>query len=252
MYGYFYEMIPRNVMLPFWARGMLARAGVLAGACVGIIAVVLFVNGSLGQDSEAPPPQAAKAPPARLEPMESPVPAKQEDAAEVKASAPAEAKPFSLGDAVRIVETAEKGSAVRALKAGTDADSTFYVELVGPAGARSGFQVNAAGAMSRTAVKTALPTNATTARMKPLGQSPNAKDIKVITLHEAVSFVERAGKGDVLKAERSGSGAVTQFDVEVAGEKDKTRRFVVNATGKAIVEALEPVQKKGKGKKGGR
>jgi hypothetical protein len=230
---------------------MFARAGILAGACVGIVGVVLLVNGSLGQDAEAPPAQPAKVQPAKIEPTESPRP-QQNDPAKVNAAAPAEVKPLSLSDAVRAVESKEKGTAVRAVKTGPDADGSFYVELVAPGGTRSGFQVDAAGALSRTAVKIATPAKGISGRTKQLGQTPNAKDIKVIDLHEAVSLVERAGKGEVLKAERSGTGAVTQFDVEVAGDKDKPRRFVVNATGKAIVEAFEPVQKKGKGKKGGR
>lgn len=68
------------------------------------------------------------------------------------------------------------------------------------------------------------------------GQDAPAKELKMISLGEAVSLVEKAGKGEPVLAEKVGEGAKAQFNVDVLGVNGAKSRFNVNATGKVIVE----------------
>ena len=69
-----------------------------------------------------------------------------------------------------------------------------------------------------------------------------------ISLNEAISLVEKAGKGEVVKGEKWGEGTQAQFNLEVLGQKGVRIYLVVNATGKVVVETPEATKAK-KGKK---
>ncbi len=74
---------------------------------------------------------------------------------------------------------------------------------------------------------------------------------RTISLCEAINLLEKAGKGEVVKAEKTGEGTSAQFNLEVLG-KDKARTaFNVNATGKVIVENTQPARGSSTGKKTG-
>jgi hypothetical protein len=68
------------------------------------------------------------------------------------------------------------------------------------------------------------------------GQDVPAKEFKMISLGEAVSLIENAGKGEPVLAEKLGEGAKAQFNIDVLGANGAKCRFNVNATGKVIVE----------------
>jgi hypothetical protein len=75
------------------------------------------------------------------------------------------------------------------------------------------------------------------------GQDVPAKEPKMISLGEAVSLIEKTGKGEAVLAEKVGEGAKAQFNVDVLGANGAKSRFNVNATGKVVVEVPVPAKK---------
>jgi len=85
---------------------------------------------------------------------------------------------------------------------------------------------------------------------KPADKVAASGEGKSISLIEAISLVEKTGKGLVVKAERIGEGTSVQFNVDVLGTDRTQTHFNVNATGKVIVENTQSV-KNSTGKKSG-
>jgi len=89
-------------------------------------------------------------------------------------------------------------------------------------------------------------------------QSQESKTTKFISLQEAISIVQNAGRGEVVKGEKVGEGAETHFDLEVVDKKGLRNHLKVSGNGRVIVEKSSPTggsagtttEKNGKGKKG--
>jgi hypothetical protein len=60
-----------------------------------------------------------------------------------------------------------------------------------------------------------------------------------ILLSEAVALVEKAGKGETVRAEKVGSGSAAQFNIDVVGKDGARTQFNVNATGKVVLESSQ-------------
>jgi hypothetical protein len=73
---------------------------------------------------------------------------------------------------------------------------------------------------------------------------PAPAENKLISLMEAITLGERAGKGEAVLAEKIGSGDKAAFNVDVVANGTKSR-FNINATGKVIVEVPVPAKKGG-------
>jgi hypothetical protein len=153
-------------------------------------------------------------------------------------------KQLSLTDAVRLVEKAKQSKASRAEKLGEGDNPQFNVEVLEQKGSRSWYQVNSVGAVASANGTFPEPARGTSSRFRSLGSS-NLKDLKVISLSEAIHLVGHTNKGEVVKGELVGEGASTQFDVTVLGQNGARTQLVVNATGKVIVEAAEPPVRRG-------
>lgn len=72
-------------------------------------------------------------------------------------------------------------------------------------------------------------------------------DVKPITLIEAITIAEKAGKGQATRAELKGEGAEAQFKVDVVGKEGGKLRFTLSIAGK-VLESEEAPKGKGKGK----
>lgn len=72
-------------------------------------------------------------------------------------------------------------------------------------------------------------------------------DVKPITLIEAITIAEKAGKGQATRAELKGEGAEISFKVDVVGKDGNRLRLTLSAAGK-VMESEEAPKGKGKGK----
>jgi uncharacterized membrane protein YkoI len=73
------------------------------------------------------------------------------------------------------------------------------------------------------------------------------EDVKPISLVEAITIAEKAGKGQATRAEVKGQGAEAQFRVDLV-TKDGTRtRMTLSAAGKVVESGEGPPAKEGKG-----
>jgi uncharacterized membrane protein YkoI len=70
-------------------------------------------------------------------------------------------------------------------------------------------------------------------------------EVKPVSLIEAITSAEKAGKGQATKAERKGEGADAQFKVDVVLADGSRIRITLNAAGKVLENEPAP---KGKGK----
>jgi hypothetical protein len=236
-------------MFPSWARGMLVRAAILGSVCLGLVGAVWIVSGSLGQDPDNTTPSEPAKPLAKntkVDQVEPGKPIKEIPKSEPESPVSVnEVKPITLNDAISLVEKAGMNRIVKAEKLGKGNDVQFSIEVQVQNGVRNRLKVDMDGIVGK-AEKIAEPARTKSNRMKSLGQS-GSKDVKLLSLNEAISLVEKAGKFAVVKGEKWGEGTITQFDLDVLGQKGEKTRLVVNATGKVIVEAVEPA-KKTKGK----
>jgi hypothetical protein len=77
---------------------------------------------------------------------------------------------------------------------------------------------------------------------------PAAKESRVISLSDAIGLMEKSGRGEVVKGEKTGDGMDTQFSLVVLNKETKSQ-YSVNATGTVIIETATPRSTPGKGKK---
>ena len=75
---------------------------------------------------------------------------------------------------------------------------------------------------------------------KQVLESLRKEEVKPISLIEAITLAEKAGKGLASKAERKGEGSETQFKIDVVGSDGTKVKLTLNATGKVVESGEEP------------
>jgi hypothetical protein len=104
---------------------------------------------------------------------------------------------------------------------------------------------------AQNAVKAAAEAKA--AKEESKGEAAPVKETKLVTLAEAINYFEKTGKGEVIKAEKTGDGSSIQFALEVLAEGGARGRYTVSAAGKTVqVADSTPTSTEKKGKKKGR